>query len=128
MGSDAWLVQRGPLRQRLISVPLFAMEGVRFALSVPAKRVPEVEEKLAAGTPLLVAAVYRELARQALGPETRVIRLTEGGLEALPTLLPEIDGTIDLVESGQTALDNGLIIVRDGLVPVTLDAIWPATN
>jgi len=124
--SDVWLTQRRSLREKLISMFVLPLEGVRFALSVLASRVTEVEDKLAAGQPLRVAAVCREPAREVLGPDTQVLRLTEGGLEALPALLPELDGTFGLVESGQTARDYGLVVVRDNLVPVTLDAVWPA--
>jgi len=126
MGSDAWLPQKRRLRERLVRVPLVRLDGVRFALSVLKEQADQVEEKLATGKPLKVAAVYRELAREALGPDTQVIRLTEGGLEALPQLLTDIDGTFDLVESGQTASDNRLVCLRDNLVPVTLDAVWLA--
>jgi hypothetical protein len=109
MGSDAWLTQDPALRARLGSTSLFVLDGVRFALAALSDRA---------------AAVYPALARQALGPETTVMSLTEGGLEALPKLFPDLDGTFDLVESGQTAIDNDLVIIEDNLVPVTLDAVW----
>jgi ATP phosphoribosyltransferase len=126
MGSDAWLTQTKGLRARLASTSLFTLNGVRFALCAPQNRAQAVEEKLQAGQPLRVVAAYRELARQALGPGTQVLRVADGGLEALPRLFPGLDGTFDLVETGETAADNGLVIVRDNLVPVTLDAVWPA--
>jgi hypothetical protein len=46
-----------------------------------------------------------------------------GGLEALPTLMPELDGTLDLVETGLSAKDNNLEIVVDNAWQVTLDLI-----
>jgi ATP phosphoribosyltransferase len=112
------------LQARLNSTPLFVLDGVRFALAALASRAPGVRSKRLAGEPLTVAAVYPDLARQALGSDTNVVSLTNGGLEALPKLFPELDGTFDLVESGQTAFDNDLMIIEDNLVPVTLDAVW----
>ncbi|HSX17636.1 MAG TPA: hypothetical protein VLH86_06075 [Patescibacteria group bacterium] len=126
MGSDAWLTQNPSLRARLASTPLLVLEGVRFALAALEERAPDVRRKRQSGEPLTVAAVYPALARAALGQDTVVISLTEGGLEALPKLMPELDGTFDLVESGQTADENDLVIIEDNLVPVTLDAVWPA--
>jgi ATP phosphoribosyltransferase len=128
MGSDAWLTQEPGLQARLNSTPLFVLDGVRFALTVLAERASTVRSKRQAGEPLTVAAVYPDLARQALGSNTNILSLTNGGLEALPKLFPELDGTFDLVESGQTALDNDLVIIEDNLVPVTLDAVWSATG
>jgi ATP phosphoribosyltransferase len=124
MGSDAWLTQDPGLRARLNSTPLFVLDGVRFALATLSGRAANVRSKRRAGEPLSVAAVYPALARQALGMETNVMSLTEGGLEALPKLFPDLDGTFDLVESGQTAIDNDLVIIEDNLVTVTLDAVW----
>jgi ATP phosphoribosyltransferase len=128
MGSDAWLCQDPALRDTVASEPLFVLDGVRFALSTLRNRAATVWAKRAAGEPLTVAAVYPALARQALGNQTEVVSLTEGGLEALPALMPDIDGTFDLVESGRTAAENDLVVVEDNLVPVTLDAVWGHKN
>jgi ATP phosphoribosyltransferase len=128
MGSDAWIGLEPAVGQRLARQSLFVLDGVRFALAVRRDGVASVNAKRRSGEPLRVAAVYADLARTALGKDTTVISLTAGGLEALPQLFPDIDGTFDLVESGRTAAENGLVIVEDNLVPVTLDAVWAANG
>jgi ATP phosphoribosyltransferase len=128
MGSDAWLGQDIKLVRRLCAVSLFALDGVRFALSTLEDKADAVRQKRANGEPLMVAAVYPGLARKVLGEATNVVKFTDGGLEALPRVLPQLDGTFDLVESGKTAADNDLVIVEDNLYQVTLDAVWLAPD
>ena len=109
------------------SVPLLALDGVRFALSTLDSKAEEVKDKIKRAEQLTIAATYPGLAKQVFGPKTKVI-LSGGGLEALPKLMPELDGTFDLVESGQTAKENDLIVVADNLVPVTLDLLWSKSS
>lgn len=127
IGSDAWLLQDSWLRGRLECSSLFVLDGVRFALSALQAKAGAVRKKVKQNQPLAVAATYPGLAKRTFGPQTKVV-VSGGGLEALPSLMPELDGTFDLVETGRTAKENNLVIVADNLVPVTLDLIWPKSK
>lgn len=127
MGSDAWLLQDGWLRERLVSAPLLTLDGVRFALSAQQCKAEEVKYKLEKNKQLTVAATYPGLAKRLFGVKTKVV-LSGGGLEALPSLLPEVDAVLDIVETRRSVDDNDLVIVADNLLRLTLDAVWPKSN
>lgn len=122
IGSDAWLTQDSWLRGRLSSTALFPLAGVRFALCALTDKAGSVRQKVKNNEQLTVAATYPGLAKRIFGPKTRVV-VSGGGLEALPKLMPEIDGTLDLVETGLSADANDLEIVVDNVWQVTLDLV-----
>lgn len=124
MGSDAWLLQDGWLKGRLQAVPLLELPDVRFAVCSPSGKAAEVSRKMRRQEPLYLATTYPGLAKQSLGMATRLM-VSGGGLEALPTLFPQLDGTFDLVESGLSAKENNLEIVADNVAPVNLQLILP---
>ncbi|HEU4985084.1 MAG TPA: hypothetical protein VFT58_05540, partial [Nitrososphaera sp.] len=51
-------------------------------------------------------------------------QVTRGGTERMPELYPNIDGIFDLVQTGETLKQNGLVIVADNIQPVTFDGVW----
>lgn len=127
MGSDAWLLQDGWLKERLVSTPLLTLDGVRFALSAQRCKAEEVKYKLEKNKQLTVAATYPGLAKRLFGVKTKVV-LSGGGLEALPSLMPQVDAVLDIVETRRSVDDNDLVIIADNLWRLTLDAVWPKSN
>ncbi len=123
IGSDAWSMQSIDIQSQLQRKTVLTLFNVRFALAALACKANETEDKYKAGKALLVGASYPSLATQALGLGTNVLRVG-GGEEALPALMPELDGIFVLVDTGKTIEENDLVVIADNLTPVTLDAIW----
>lgn len=69
-----------------------------------------------------------KLCAEAAGAALRIVDTIGGSVEAAPKLYKEADGIIDLVDSGETSDENGLEIVKDNLLPVTLGAVWLNEN
>jgi ATP phosphoribosyltransferase len=108
-----------------------ATTGLRLALAARKERAGAVSAKIARGEQLLIATSYRRLigrCEEAVGARLRVSATLRGSVEAAPELYPDIDGIIDIVDSGETIKQNDLAVVADGLVPVTLAAIWRVSS
>lgn len=104
----------------------------RFALLTTEEKVEPLANKLGQAESVQIATTYPQGARVAVGglmarfpgAEPRVNTLDiDGSIEAAPTIFPEVDGVYDIVETGRTAEENGVVIVRDNLAGVTLGAI-----
>jgi len=105
------------------------VNGVRFAFAARRDRLEEVRTKMARGDTLNIVTSYPATSRECagtLGSAVRIVATPGGSVEVAPTLMPEIDGVIDLVDSGNTLLANGLEIVRDNLQSVRLGTVWKA--
>jgi phosphoribosyl-ATP pyrophosphohydrolase len=114
-------------RQRSISFSEVATTGLRFALEVRNESVDSVREKIVAGETLDIVTSYPKSARRcagAVGTSLRVIATLGGSVEAAPALYADADGIVDLVDSGETACQNGLEIIVDNLLPVSIGAVW----
>jgi ATP phosphoribosyltransferase len=115
----------------------FAFLGItdidgRFALLTTKEKIGTLESKLERAEPVQIATTYPQGARVAVGglmlripgANLRVDTLDiDGSIEAAPSTFPEVDGIYDIVETGRTAEENGVLVVRDNLAGVTLGAI-----
>lgn len=100
--------------------------GLRFALAGIAERAVAIERKLGAGEPLCIGTSYPRTALRTLGSIGANAYVTEkslarGGVEALPWQ-PElgVEAIVDLVQTGNSIRQNGLVILRDELEVVDL--------
>lgn len=100
--------------------------GLRFALASVASQVMAIEAKLQWGEPICIGTSYPRQALRALGQIGANAYVTErsmatGGVEAMPWQ-PElgVDAIVDLVQTGNSLRQNGLIVIRDELISVDL--------
>lgn len=123
VGSDAVgeVDLQGATTEKLEPVP-----GLRFALAVIAARAMTIESKIRAGEPMCIGTSYPQTALRVLGDVGVNAFVTErslakGGVEALPWQ-PElgVDAIVDLVQTGESLRQNGLVIIRDELETVDL--------
>lgn len=127
LGSDTFQ-QLPEQTQQGLSFEQIGVNGVRFAFAVRRDKLEAVRSKLGQGTTVNVVTSYPITARESaglLGSPVRIVGSPGGSVEAAPTLMPDTDGIIDIVDSGSTLRANGLEIVTE-LQPVALGALWQA--
>jgi|GEM_PF-1368683 len=126
VGSDTWN-ELPPSAQDGLIYSTAATTSARMSLQVPADKVAQTEAKLECGDTLDIVTSYPKTAKRlvkALGSPVRLLAVWGGGVEAAPILYPELDGIIEILDTGKTARAEGLITVRDNLQPVEIGAVW----
>ena len=116
VGSDVCAEQdmRGIIGKKVAPI-----EGLRYALAGKAETEDRLKAKLQNGLKPVIGTSYPVVTR-ALFRDQVIIKYIPGSTEALPELLPEVDGIVDLVKSGNTLRENNLKIFIDDLARVNL--------
>ncbi len=127
-GSD--VLEELPLstQEQLTIEPIVALAGMRFGLVARNDRVGVAENKLNNGELLRISTGYPRIAER-IAARTNLplkVEATATGLtEELLYQFPEIDASIELIDTGRTLREYDLCLVRDNLQPVNLCALWP---
>ncbi len=104
---------------------LFPVQNLRFAIATLPTKQDRYESKVRNNEPLVIATSYPNTAQREMGKvgiltEFNERSVQQGGIEALPKEYPEVDAIFDLVRSGDTIRDNGLVIIEDDIRSVNL--------
>lgn len=130
MGSDTY-GELDPRTQNNIAYTEIATTGMRFALAARTERAGEIAAKIQRGETLDIATSNPRAAKRCVGAlggsPLRIVTTMGGAVETAPYLMPDIDGIFDLAVSGKTIAANGLKIVADNLLSVSLGAVWQTT-
>lgn len=103
--------------------------GLRYVLETTPQKLPVLVGKLLCPQPVLIATSYRQEAIRSIngltGPGGPLVETldVDGSVEAAPNVVDRVDASFDVYNSGNTARDNGLVVVT-GLRPVLLGAVW----
>ncbi len=100
--------------------------GLRFALAATTENAGSIAKRIAVGDQLRIGTSYPRTAANVLGMAGVALSMDEmtivsGGVESLPWQ-PElgVDAVFELVQSGVSLRQNGLVIVADDLQSVEL--------
>lgn len=130
MGSDVFSELSLTL-QKAMATQCIALTSLRFVLATNAQDLGRIETKVAQGTAINIATSNPRCAKQCalkLGCGLNTVTAPGGSVEIAPLLDSRVEAIVDLADSGNTLTENGLVIVRDNLLPVKLMAVWLETR
>ena len=121
VGSDVCAEQDiSDLQSRVVAM----VPGLRYALVGRETQRNRLETKLRNGLRPVIGTAYPAATRTFFNNNV-TIKFMRGSTEVLPYLLPEIDGVVELVRSGETLRQNNLAVFADSLAPVGLALLRP---
>jgi phosphoribosyl-ATP pyrophosphohydrolase len=127
MGSDTYTELDDRARSGITFTEV-AQTGLRFALAARSEVVDSVRAKLQAQETVNIVTSNPRAAKQSVGAlggsALRIVQVVGGSVEVAPQLLEGVDAVFDLVDSGRTLRENGLEIVTDDLMPISIGAVW----
>lgn len=133
MGTDIWGELPYSERQKCWFLQV-AETSLRLAFLTTEEKIKPFKTKIGTREPasVLIATTYPEGARIALNsltlaipwrrPQVEIMNIN-GSIEGAPKMFPGVDAVYDIIDSGQTAEDNGLRVVYDNQAQVSLGAV-----
>jgi ATP phosphoribosyltransferase len=111
----------------VIDLPVLSLPAARFVLAVPAGKSKAVERKIAAGECLRLYCEYPMTGSRIAnryGWTVELLRSDEDMAEFDAAKDDDADGALTIVSELDRTAPNGLQLVRDGLQPVRIHAVW----
>lgn len=104
-----------------------SINGLRYVLAGRPETRERFWTKLKYGELPLIGTTYPNATRMFFRGRVQ-IAYTPGSTEVLPYRKPEIDAICELVQSGESLRQNGLVIFKDDIAPVNLMLVRPSES
>ncbi len=119
-GSDVLDEFEDDLREKFQARAVRRIGNLRYTVAARPDKLANVTAKLDHSEPICLGTSYPRAMKKILGARAVPAIFRQGCVEGLPWRFEKLDGIFELVDSGISLKENGLIIVQDDFARINL--------